>query len=166
MEEKKKGWLQKVRETGKSLERISKNLWGNFADMGDVVYYLENTTLPLIQTTTLQQAEAALVANLSDNFTNTDITANPKNKLKLQLTAELDRQIGLICCLAQELTLPAAIALLGKMHYLSHHLYHEKLILVIIGTPVFKNAPLVTDLRTMLNKLQISVCFVKAVSKV
>lgn len=162
MEEKKKSWLNLMRQTGKNLERFSKNMWGNFAGMGDVVYYLENLALPYAQVASLQQAENALLASLSGNFIHTTVVANPKTKLKLQLTAEIDRQIGLVCCLAHELTLPATIALLGKMHYLSHHHYREQLILAIIGTPVFKDAPLVNDLRNMLGKLQISVCFIQA----
>lgn len=151
-----------MQETGQNLGNFSKNLWGNFADTGDVVYYLENLQLLHTEMGTLQKAEAALLNKLTATFTRSNIVANPKNKLKLQLSAEIDQKIGLVCCLAHELTLPATIALLGKMHYLSYHHYHEKLIMVVMGTPVFKDAPLVNDLRNMLGKLQVSFCFVEA----
>jgi hypothetical protein len=153
-------WRQLFESTGKSVNNLSKDWWGTALEMTNLVYYIETLTFSKSQTRTLKEAETILLDNLTSHFTQSAITTYPDNKLKLPLTADIDSNMGIVCCLADAITLPIAVELIGRMHFLSRHFYQERLLFVAFGTSAYRKSPLITDLQSLLQKISVSFCYV------
>jgi len=153
-------WRQLFESTGKHIGNLSKDFWGAALEMTKLVYYIESLSFYSKEFSKLSEAEIVLTNNLKIQFPESKITLYPKNKLQLSLTADIDSNIGILCCFAETLTLKEATSLLGKIHFLSYHIYHEHIVLVVFGNEVYRKSPLLSDLEVMLQKINVSLCFV------
>ncbi|HRI28457.1 MAG TPA: hypothetical protein PK239_06845 [Chitinophagales bacterium] len=162
MEESKKksGLFGSIKNLVQKSGEISRNFWGNAFGMGEVVYYLENLTLAHRQCLTLPDAENALLHHLRQQFPHSPIKKQPSNQFNIALTAELEGNIGLICCLAPSLTLPSLVELIGRAHCISHLKYKDQLIVAAIGKPDLENHFLLQEMKKMLENLSVSYCYV------
>ena len=163
--QKKIGLWEKLKTSSEkslySIQKFSKNILGTEIAAGDVWYCIGEIQITREEATTLAKVEKKIVSALKVNFKKISSRLVLDADLKLKVSAEIDGRIGILCHLTKDLTASKAMALVGKIIFLSHRVYQERLIVVLIGTKEEKKQPLVNELEGILNQQNVTFCYLE-----
>ncbi|MGB1205775.1 MAG: hypothetical protein ACPG5B_09025 [Chitinophagales bacterium] len=146
-----------------NIQEFSRNVLGTEIATGDVWYYISEIQIATEEATSLAKVEKQIVTALKSNFKKISSRLVLDAELKLKVTAEIDNRIGIFCHLAKDLTASKTMSLVGKIIFLNHRIYQEKLIIVLIGTKTEKKKTLVGELEEILNEQNITFCYLETV---
>jgi len=144
-----------------SIQEFSKNILGTEIAAGDVWYCIGEIEIKNEDIISLSKVEKQIVAALKVNFKKVSSRLVIDAELKLKISAEVNNRIGILCHLARDLTASKAMSLVGKITFLSHRVYQERLIVVLVGTKAEKKQALVSELEDILNQQDITFCYLE-----
>ncbi len=149
-------------ETGRGIrdfQMFSKNMFGMQASGGDVLYIIDNLDILPQDATTLAKTEKIIIESLKTHFPKVTAKLIIDKELNLKVTADIDHKIGIVCHLAKDLSAAKTMSLIGKLMFLRHRVYNERLMLVIIGSAAEERLPVITEIKKMLMDVDIALCY-------
>ena len=141
-----------------------KIILGAEVSIGDVIYCIEETEISQLDLDSLPKIEKRIAKAIRTCYDNVLLRHKVDEGLNLKVSLDIDDDVGVICELAQNLTYGKMLALLGKLTYLTKKVYKDKVIFLVIGDRIMQKAPIVKDLRSLSESIDVHFYFLETKS--
>lgn len=150
---KKSSFIQFIEGVENRFHTWFQNLTSHDISVADILFFLQDTNIMMSDTNKLAHVEAAIVKALAQTFEDVEHKYKVNEELGIKVNIRVGHGVGIICCLAKNLTSTKIINLMGRMAYLSQKTYPDSLLLLIVGSSIYKNSELVEELEDIAEKL-------------
>ncbi len=138
------------------LEKGLKIILGTEVSVGDVVYCIEEAKITHSDLNSISKVEKIITAALKTCFEDVKSKHKVDEELALKISIDIAEEVGIICQLARGLTKSKLINLIGRAVYLNHKVYKNKLVLLVIGDNVIQKAPIVKELKQIMENVGVN----------